>query len=137
MTLPRYPIFIPSKGRADCCMTANFLRRDGIPFKILVESQEADQYADKFGKECLIILPFRDKGLVTGLNWLWDQPFVKAHERYWYIDDNIRGFWRYYKGLKIRSESTAALCCAEDFTDRYENIAITGFNYYMFAPAVH
>lgn len=134
MTLPRYPIFIPSKSRHDKCLTARFLKRDGIPFRIIVEPQETASYAGEFGRENLITLPFSNRGLVSALNWLWDSENVKGHERYWYMDDNIRGFWRYHKGLKVRCHSLAAICSAEDFTDRYENIAITGFNYYMFAP---
>ena len=132
--LPRYPIFIPSKGRAERCLTAKFFREDGVPFHLIVEPQEADQYAEQFGRENLVILPWSNRGLVTALNWLWDSEMLKGHERYWYFDDNIRGIYRFHKGMRIRCESSAALRIAEDFTDRYENIAITGFNYYMFTP---
>ncbi len=133
MNLPRYPIYIPSKGRADQCLTARVFKRDNIPFHLLVEPQERDAYAKEFGSKTLIVLPFRDQGLVAGLNWLWDNVIPKKLERYWYFDDNIRGFWRFFNGKRIRCDSLAPLLVAEDFSDRYQNVAITGFNYFMFA----
>jgi len=41
---PRYPVYVISKGRADCCMTAKFLQADGVPFKLVIEKQELEQY---------------------------------------------------------------------------------------------
>jgi hypothetical protein len=39
-----YPIFVISKGRSDCCLTARFLVKDKVPFKLVVEPQEAELY---------------------------------------------------------------------------------------------
>ena len=46
--LPRYPVYVPSKGRHDRCLTAKFLQRDGVPFHFVVEPQEFDAYASHF-----------------------------------------------------------------------------------------
>jgi hypothetical protein len=54
--LPRYPIYIPSKGGADNCLTAKVLLRDKVPFFLVVEPQEVEAYqrnfpAENFAKE--------------------------------------------------------------------------------------
>ena len=49
------------------------------------------------------------------------------------MDDNINGFYRLNNNLKISVASGTIFKCAEDFTDRYTNVAISGFNYFMFA----
>jgi hypothetical protein len=50
-------------------------------------------------------------------------------------DDNIRYFYRLNRNTKYRVESTAALRVCEDFTDRFENVAMSGLNYHYFTPA--
>lgn len=45
----RPPIFIPSKGRAKWCMTMHALDRIGLPYRVIVEDQEHDEYAAQLG----------------------------------------------------------------------------------------
>jgi hypothetical protein len=132
--LPRYPIYIPSKGRADVCYTARYLAAEGTPFHLVVEPQEADIYASKFGAERLLILPFSGQGLIASRNWIKEHATVAGFERHWQLDDNIRYFHRRYRAQRIYCDARIALRVCEDFTDRYENIAISGLNYYMFLP---
>src|SRR5262245_443972 len=68
--LPRYPIYIPSKGRADACLTARFMVEDGLPFHLAIEEQEQAEYASRFGRERLLILPARNQGVVFARNWI-------------------------------------------------------------------
>jgi hypothetical protein len=49
------------------------------------------------------------------------------------LDDNILGIWRRWRARKIRCDAEVAFRAVEDFVDRYENVAIAGMNYYMFA----
>jgi len=132
----RYPVFVISKGRADKCLTAKFLVRDGIPFRLVVEPQEADAYAKEFGHERLLVTPFSNLGLgsIPARNFVWETAKVEKAERHWTLDDNIRGVWRRYKTKKIRSHSRPAFRVLEDLVDRYENVGLAGLNYYMFAP---
>jgi hypothetical protein len=37
MIKPKYPIYVISKGRHDCCLTANFLLKDGTDFHIVID----------------------------------------------------------------------------------------------------
>ena len=39
MDKPKYPIYIISKGRADIGLTANFMLKDKIDFKLVIEPQ--------------------------------------------------------------------------------------------------
>jgi hypothetical protein len=133
---PRYPVYVISKGRSDCCKTARFLQKDGVPFRLVVEPQEADAYASVFGADCLEVLPFSNLGLgsIPARNWCWEHAKATGHERHWILDDNIRYIERRHENIRIRVDSHSAFQVTEDFTDRYENIAILALNYHMFAP---
>lgn len=134
MRHPRYPVYVISKGRADCCLTANFLLVDGVDFRLVVEPQEAEAYAAKYGVDRLAILPFSNLGLgsIPARNWCWEHAKASGAERHWILDDNIRQVRRFYKSRRIPCAAGPALCAVEDFTDRYENLAIAGLNYTMF-----
>ena len=133
---PRYPIYIPSKGRAEKCLTAKFLDAEGVPFLLVVEPQEAEAYTAQFGSRRVVSLPFSNLGLgsIPARNWIKDHSTKFGHERHWQLDDNIRQMWRRIDGIKLPCESGPAFAAVEDFADRYENVAIAGMNYYMFAP---
>jgi len=133
--LPRYPVYVISKGRSNCCLTARILKRDGVPFRVVIEPQEAEAYAKEFGREVLHVLPFSNLGLgsIPARNWVWEHAKTSGAERHWILDDNIQDFWRRYRAWKLPCEAGPALRVCEDFTDRYENVAVSGLNYYMFS----
>jgi hypothetical protein len=134
--LPRYPIFVPSKGRSANCLTAKFLDRDGVPFCLVVEPQEATSYEAAWGKNRVLVLPFKNLGLgsIPARNWIKDYSVARGDKRHWQLDDNIRKMWRRVDGIKFPCEAGPALAAAEDFADRYENVALAGMNYTFFAP---
>lgn len=135
--LPRYPVYVPSKGRADDCFTARFLRNDGVPFRLVVEPQEEEAYAERFGAERVLVLPFRDRGsVVPARNWIKDHATGEGARRHWQLDDNITDIWRVWRGERLHCAAGPALRATEDFVDRYENVAIAGLNYVMFAVRV-
>ncbi len=134
MTATRYPIFIPSKGRADACLTARFLQRDGTPFRLVVEPPEEEAYRAAWPDAEILVTPFHDLGLgaVPVRNWIRDFSIEEGHDRHWQLDDNCYDIHRLYRGKIIRADSGVALSVVEDFTDRYTNIGISGLNYEMF-----
>jgi hypothetical protein len=132
-SLPRYPIFIPSKNRSHIDMTTKFFRRDGVPFYLVVEPQDFEIYQAKFGSERLLMLPDNDRGLIFARNWIKRWATAQGFERHWQIDDNIYSIQRRYKSKRIDCHSGTALAACEDFVDRYSNVAIAGLNYTMFA----
>jgi len=132
--MPNYPVYVISKGRADVCYTANFFIEDGVDFRIVVEPQEAELYAAVYGMEKLLILPFSNLGLgsIPARNWVWEHAKSAGYKRHWIFDDNIKKIRKYHKGKRLRVASGLALKVVEDFTDRYTNVAISGFNYSTF-----
>jgi hypothetical protein len=99
-----------------------------------VEPQEYRNYAEIYGRQRVLELPFSNRGsVIPARNWIKDHSISEGHERHWQLDDNMRDTYRWYKGKRIRVDSAIAFRVCEDFTDRYENIAISGMNYTMFA----
>jgi len=138
--LPKYPVYVPSKGRADRCLTARFLTEDRCPFLLVVEPQEESQYRQQFPHSDILMLPWNDHkdadgnpdGLIAVRNWIKAHSIAGGHERHWQIDDNCQSIKRVYAGKRIRCEAGIALRAVEDFVDRYENVAVAGLNYGMF-----
>jgi hypothetical protein len=129
---PRYPIFIPTKGRWETPYTIRAFTKIGVPFKAVVEPQQFDNYAAVIGAENILVLPHSDKGLVVTRNWIWDYAQDLGVARFWTFDDNIRDFFRLTNNIKYRVTSGTFLCVIEDFVERYENVPIAGMNYEMF-----
>lgn len=132
----RYPVYILSKGRFEKCKTAQFFIEDKLPFYLVVEKHEADEYAKRYPEAELLVLPKKSTGFgaIPVRNWLWEHSIKNGYERHWCFDDNINKVRRRYNTTKIPCNVVPALQAIEDFTDRYENIAISGMNYTFFAP---
>jgi len=56
----------------------------------------------------------------------------EGHKRHWILDDNIGKFSRFNRNRKVKVMNGAPFIVVEDFTDRYENIALSGLNYRTF-----
>lgn len=131
---PKYPVFVPSKGRWKTPYTIRALEKVNVPFKVVVEEQEEKDYANVVGNDNILILPHRDKGLVVTRNWIWDYAKSLGAERFWTFDDNIRTFYRLEGNIKYRVTSGTFLHIMEEFAERYTNVYISGMNYEMFVP---
>jgi hypothetical protein len=131
---PRYPIFVPTKGRWESLKTIRALEAIGVPYTAVVEAQEWNDY-ERAGvaAENLLILPHRDKGLVVTRNWIWDYALSLGVRRFWTFDDNIEGFYRLNRNIKTPVADGTILRAIEEFTERYTNVTISGMNYFMFA----
>jgi hypothetical protein len=132
--LPRYPVYVISKGRWENPLTAKFLLRDKVPFHLVIEPQEEEQYRKALPEAKFHVLPFSNLGLggIPARNWCWEHSKKLGHARHWILDDNIRAVRRTYRGKRIRCESGPAFRAIEDFNDRYENLGISGMNYTFF-----
>lgn len=135
-TKTKYPVYIVSKGRAEKSLTARFMEKDGLDFRIVIEPQERDAYAKHWGDDRLLLLPFSNLGLgsIPARNWIWEHSISEGHPWHWIFDDNCRSVYRRYKQRRIYCNSIIAIKAIEEFVDRYENIAIAGMNYKMFCP---
>lgn len=149
MNNPRFPIYIPSKGRPVSRLTSRSLEGMGVPYYIVVEEQEYGQYAAVIDKSKIIVLDkayldkydtfdrlgdTKSKGPGAARNFIWDHSMAAGHEWHWVMDDNIKSFWRLAQNKKIIVSSGIVFRCMEDFVLRYKNIAMAGPNYTYFCP---
>jgi len=136
MSTVKYPIYIISKGRADIPYTANFLKKADLDFKIAVEPQEYEAYCDSIGEKYVLKLPFSNLGLGSypARNYCWEHSIEHGAKKHFILDDNIRGFYRFNNGKRLKAPNDTALAfeTLAKLTDRYYNIAISGFNYSYF-----
>lgn len=132
---PRYPVYVPTKGRAESPLTLRLLERDGVDFRAVVEHDELERYAQIVGPERVLELDESGGGLIYARNWIKAHATSEGHARHWQIDDNIGDVYRVYRGRRIRCDAGPALSVCEDFTDRYTNIALSGLAYSMFGFA--
>jgi hypothetical protein len=131
---PKYPIYIISKGRWESRKTSKALEKMGVPYHIVVEPQEYDNYAAVIDPAKIFVLPFSNlgQGSIPARNWVWEHSISIGAEKHWIMDDNITSFYRSNKNHRDYVGSGTILKCTEDFTDRYTNVALSGLNYVMF-----
>ena len=134
--LPRYPVYIISKGRWESRLTSKAFEEMGVPYHIVIEPQEYDDYASVIDSEKILVLPFSNlgQGSIPARNWVWENAVKRGSSRHWIFDDNIRDFWRLFNSQRYPVVCPNIFPAAEDFVDRYENIALAGFQYAMFTP---
>jgi hypothetical protein len=148
-TQPRFPIYIPSKGRADIALTPTALRMIGVPFRIVVEPQEEEAYRKRYGDSVLVLdMEYKKtfdlfwkfpEGSSTGSgparNFIWDHSISEGHAWHWIMDDNIDMFGRLHKNTRRPLGDGMGFWAMEDFCLRYENVAMAGPIYSAFAPS--
>jgi hypothetical protein len=150
--LPRFPLYIPTKGRADSRLTAKALAKMGVPYRLVVEQQDWDAYVKHEPASNLLVLDpeyqrkyetldsvgdAKPKGSGPARNFIWDHSISEGHAFHWIMDDNIRWFGRMYRNKRVRVETGACFRAMEDFVLRYDNIAMAGPAYAMFAFCEH
>lgn len=151
---PQFPLYIVSKGRSQYMVTSKVLSSIGVPHFIVIENSDYIAYQKAINEmgllATLVILDFKFKeeyelcdnlGLTKSTgpgparNFAWDHSKKNGHNWHWVMDDNIRSFRRLNTNEKVKVANGAIFKAMEDFVLRYENIAMAGPNYYMFAPA--
>jgi hypothetical protein len=132
----KYPVYIISKGRAEVGTTRKAFESMGMSYKIVIEPQEYSAYSEHINPDNILVLPFSNlgQGSIPARNWVMEHSISIGAERHWIFDDNISRFCRLNKNRRIPVADGTIFRCMEDFTDRYENIALSGPNYRFFAP---
>lgn len=127
-----HPVYVVSKGRHDNFQTPKIFEKFGIKYFIVVEPQEASEYKKKIRIGTVVETPFANLGLGSfpARNFAWDHSLSIGASAHFVFDDNIASFATLNGGKrKYCQDPFPALKCAEDFLDRYHNLAICGFNY--------
>ena len=129
-----YPIYIISKGRHDCTLTANIFEKANIDYLIAVEPQEYDLYCNSLGKNRVLKLPFSNLGLGSypARNFCWEHAKANGHKYHWLFDDNIKCFYKWVDGKRIKwHEIKTALLYIECNANK-TNVDISGFEEWNF-----
>ena len=131
--MPRYPIYVISKGRWESRLTIKSLEQIGIPYHVVIEPQEYEQYAAVINPANILTLPFSNlgQGSIPARNWVWEHSISIGAIRHWILDDNIRGFHRLNHNRKFVVHTGATFYACEHFVDRYENVGLAGMNYHF------
>lgn len=150
-TNPRFPLYIPSKGRADSRYTSKALTAMGVPHYLVVEPHEVDIYrracAGSLATVVELDLSYKgryelcdDLGLSKSTgpgparNFIWDHSIASGHDWHWVMDDNIKYFYRAVRNTQVRLGDGLGFAVMEDFCLRYSNVGMAGPNYEMFVP---
>lgn len=131
----KYPIYVISKGRWESRLTVKALEKINQPFHIVIEPQEYDEYAKVIDPKKILVLPFSNLGLgsIPARNWVWEHSISIGAEKHWILDDNIRFFSGLNHNKRFYLNSNIGFRVIEEFTDRYENVALAGMQYHFFA----
>jgi len=146
---PEYPIYIVSKGRWKSRLTSRALEYMKVPYHIIVEEAEYEEYAKVIDKDKILITPEKynteydvfwdddDSRLGPGAarNFAWQHSIEQGYDWHWVMDDNLDAFHRLNNNIKSEVLSGTIFKCMEDFVMRYDNVAIAGPNYYSFCKA--
>lgn len=110
-----------------------------VPYRIVVEPQEYDNYASVIDPKNILTLPFSNlgQGSIPARNWVWEHSIAAGVKRHWILDDNLAWFARLWQNKKVRIISGVCFKATEDFVNRYENIALAGLQYEMFLVALN
>ena len=147
MNNPQFPLYIPSKGRADSRLTAKALDSMKVPYRLVIEEQEYKDYLEHVSKERLLVLDkkfqddydtcddlgsTRSKGPGAARNFIWEHSISEGHAWHWVMDDNIKSFRRWRDNKRIKCYDGTPFKAMEDFVLRYKNVAMAGPNYMFF-----
>ena len=145
--LPKFPIYIVSKGRANNGLTTRALHEMGVPHYLVVEEDEMELYKEGRCYGEILVMPHiykaeyelcDDLGFSKGTgpgsarNFCIDHSIWKGFDRHWVLDDNIDAFHYLNRNEKFEIRTGATFKAAEDFVCRYSNVPVAGFNYYSF-----
>jgi len=147
---PKYPIYIVSKGRWESRLTSKALDYMNVPYYMVIEEQEYDQYSAVISPDKILILDkkyqdeydtyddlgySKSKGPGAARNFAWQHSIDNGYDWHWVMDDNLDAFHRLNRNVKAEVSDGTILKCAEDFVLRYENVAQAGLNYYSFCKS--
>ena len=94
MSNPRFPLYVPSKGRSKTRHTVRELERLNIPFHVIVEEQQYDDYAAVIDPKNILVLDkkyqrdyetldnfgeTKSKGAGPARNFAWDHSIALGH----------------------------------------------------------
>jgi hypothetical protein len=124
----KYPIYIPSKGRANKCKTANMLLAQGIKnFFIVVEKDEYKDYCKNFDPKYILMLPKSNYGsVVPAKNLAMEHSIKNGFKYHWQLDDDISRVFEHKLGKKVHNDTNKIFTYIESLIKKYPNVKLFG-----------
>jgi hypothetical protein len=124
-----YPVYIISKGRYDCALTANNFEKAGIDYLIAVEPQEYELYCNSLGKHRVLKLPFANLGLGSypARNFCWEHAKQNGFKYHWLFDDNIQYWCKWINGKRKKYDQIQDALLFVEQNAKKTNVDISGF----------
>ena len=138
---PEYPIYVVSKGRWESRLTVKALEYMRVPFHLIVEADEYEEYAKVVDPSKILITPQKyideydvfweddDPRIGPGAsrNFAREHSMARGYDWHWVMDDNLDAFHRLNRNIKAEVTSGTIFKCMEDFVKRYDNVVPPSF----------
>jgi hypothetical protein len=135
----QYPICVLSYKRAnEYGKTHLTLTRMKIKHYLFIEPSQKEEYEKWYNKEYCELITTKNDLSKTGMgsspvrNYILDWASYKGYSRVWMLDDNIKGYLRYYQGVKNPIESKTIFASIEKYINRYKNVGAVSHNFNPF-----
>jgi hypothetical protein len=137
---PVYPIYVPSRGRADTILTTKCLIEAKVEnYYVVIEPQDQDSYEKQFDKSNILVMPENNKGIAYVRNFCKEHAKTKGFSYHWQMDDDVDCF-KFRKKNYTKNETIEpllAISIVEQCMDMFTNVAISGIGANAFAFAKH
>jgi len=102
----KYPIYIPSKGRADNQKTVQLLESQGITnYKVVIEKNDYGNYGQYLSSKNTLVLPSSNYGTVTvARNYAIEHSKRMGYKKHWQLDDDIGKIYLHNKGKVMHTD---------------------------------
>jgi hypothetical protein len=130
-----YPVYVPSKGRADKRITTKFLEDAKISFYVVVEPQDAAKYLENYLPEQVLVMKENDQGIAYARNFCKEHSQFNGDKYHWQIDDNIHNLGYRSNGKNRKASAEYIMGTAEAFLNRFTNVGGASLSHTMFAFA--
>lgn len=135
----KYPICILSYKRAHKEGFSHLtLTRLQINHYLFIEPSQKAEYEKWYNPDyCeLVVGPYDfskdNMGSSVVRNYILDWALERGFDRAWMLDDNIKGYKRYYQGQKNDIHSTEIFTHIERYIERYDNVGGVAHNFSPF-----
>lgn len=126
----KYPIYIPSKGRASNLKTVKLLEKHGVfGYYVVVEKHEAKEYAQYVRSTNLLVLPGSHYGTSSvARNFCIKHSEKLGFKKHWQLDDDISRIYMHDHGAAIHDNVKNIFKYVEHFCEKRDWIKMAGIN---------
>lgn len=126
----KYPIYIPSKGRASNLKTVKMLEANDITaYYVVCEANEFNEYSKYVNWRNLLVLPSSGYGTSSvARNFCIEHSQRNGFAKHWQLDDDISRIYKHSKGKVLNDYPMHAFMDVEKFTESRPYIMMAGLN---------